>query len=87
MARVFVGGLSWSTDNLLLRVTFEVYGKVVDAEVIRDRINNHSRGFGFVEFTDAESAQKAIDVLNDSILDGRKIVVNLAREKGKTWGG
>ena len=78
MKRLFVGSLSWGTNNDGLRVFFEQVGPVSSARVITDRETGRSKGFGFVEMSTATDAQNAIDRLNGSTLDGRKIVVNIA---------
>jgi len=79
--RLFVGGLSWNTDDTGLRQAFEAFGEVTDVRVITDRDTGRSRGFGFVTFTDGAAADAAVDALNDSQLDGRSIRVNEARER------
>ncbi|MFW5920433.1 MAG: RNA recognition motif domain-containing protein [Polyangiales bacterium] len=81
--RLFVGSLSWDTDEQALRAAFEPYGKVADAVVITDRDTGRSRGFGFVTMEDQKAAQKAMNDLHDSELDGRYIVVNVATERGR----
>ena len=78
MKRLFVGSLSWGTDNTALQNYFEQVGPVVSARVIMDRDSGRSKGFGFVEMGTEEDAQTAINRLNGSMLDGRKIVVNQA---------
>ncbi|CAI2177405.1 8738_t:CDS:2 [Funneliformis geosporum] len=71
--KLFVGGLSWGTDDRSLRSRFEEYGTVEDAVVIRDRDTGRSRGFGFVTFANNEDAETAIQNLNDQEFDGRTI--------------
>ncbi|CAG8475543.1 10443_t:CDS:2 [Rhizophagus irregularis] len=71
--KLFVGGLSWGTDDRTLRSKFEEYGTVEDAVVIRDRDTGRSRGFGFVTFASNEEAEIAIQNLNDAEFDGRNI--------------
>lgn len=79
--KLFVGNLPWSVDSEKLREVFSQYGEVKDAHVLSDKFTGRSRGFGFVEFgTDAE-AQAAIDALDGSMLEGREIVVNVAKPK------
>lgn len=79
--KLFVGGLSWGTDDRLLRTEFEKYGTVEDAVVIRDRDTGRSRGFGFVTFANNDDAEAAIQNLNDQEFDGRTIKVDRASER------
>jgi len=79
--KLFVGGLSWGTDDRSLRSRFEEYGTVEDAVVIRDRDTGRSRGFGFVTFTNDDEAETAIQNLNDQEFDGRTIKVDRASER------
>jgi len=78
-AKLFVGGLSWDTTEDTLRNHFAQVGPVASAQVITDKFTGKSRGFGFVEMTSPDDAQKAIADLNGSQLDGRSIVVNEAK--------
>lgn len=78
MKRLFVGSLSWGTDNDALQRYFEQVGPVTSARVIMDRDTGRSKGFGFVEMNTEEDAQTAINRLHGSTLDGRRIVVNAA---------
>lgn len=79
--RLYVGGLPYSvTDNQLSDV-FTPFGAVVSANVVTDKISGRSRGFGFVEMENDDDAQKAIDSLNGSQLEGRALTVNEARPK------
>ncbi len=79
--KLFVGGLSWGTDDAALHAAFSEYGDVTDAKVITDRETGRSRGFGFVTFAQADDAQQAISALDGVDLDGRTIRVNVAEQK------
>ena len=79
--KLFVGGLSWNTDDALLRQSFERFGAVTDARVILDRETGRSRGFGFVTFDDSEAAMEAVSAMDGTNLDGRSIRVNEAQER------
>ncbi len=79
--KLFVGSLSWNTDDHGLRAAFEPHGEITEAIVITDRGSGRSRGFGFVTFAEGESADKAIAALNETELDGRTIKVDVAQER------
>ncbi|OIP38201.1 MAG: RNA-binding protein [Deltaproteobacteria bacterium CG2_30_63_29] len=79
--KLFVGGLSWGTDDGSLRKAFEEFGEVSEAKVITDRDSGRSRGFGFVTFEEPAAAESAISALDGQELDGRAIRVNVAEEK------
>jgi cold-inducible RNA-binding protein len=79
--KLFVGSLPWSVDDEALKKAFEGHGAVVSAKVIHDRESGRSRGFGFVEMENPDEAKSAIKALNDSELEGRKIVVNEAKPR------
>ncbi len=79
--RLFVGSIAWATTDSTLKSHFEQVGAVESAAVIIDKMSGRSKGFGFVEMTNDADAQAAIDKLNGSELDGRKIVVSEARPK------
>ena len=79
--KIFVGGLSWNTDDEGLRNEFSRFGDVQDARVITDRDTGRSRGFGFVTFSDADSVSKAISEMDGKEFDGRTIRVSEAEEK------
>jgi cold-inducible RNA-binding protein len=79
--KLFVGGLSWGTDSDGLKSAFEKFGDVSDAVVITDRDTGRSRGFGFVTFDNDEDGDRAIEEMNGSELDGRRLNVNEARER------
>jgi len=79
--RLFVGSLAWGTTDQTLKSHFEQSGAVESAAVIMDKMSGRSKGFGFVEMGSDEDATSAIEKLNGSELDGRKIVVSEARPK------
>ena len=85
--KLFVGNLSWNTDDHGLQEAFAPFGEITEAKVISDRDTGRSRGFGFVTFEDAEAADKAIAAMNDTDLDGRTIRVNEAQDKRRNGGG
>jgi RNA recognition motif-containing protein len=73
---IYVGNLNWNMTNDDLNNLFTPYGEVVSAKIVTDKFkNDRSKGFGFVEMSD-EDGKAAIDALNDTEIDGRKIVVN-----------
>ena len=85
--KLFVGSLSWNTNDDELRRAFEGFGEVTDAKVISDRETGRSRGFGFVTFSDAAAADTATKEMNGALLDGRTINVNEARDRAGGGGG
>lgn len=78
---LYVGNLSYDMDEKQLTRTFEEFGSVVSARLITDRETGRARGFGFVEMADKSAGLNAIDGLNNKEVDGRRLVVNEAREK------
>ena len=84
---IYVGNLSFDTDDAGLRAAFEAHGEVSSAQVVTDRETGRSRGFGFVEMPSAEEAKAAIEALNGTDLDGRELNVNEARPKADRGGG
>lgn len=81
--RLFVGGLSWNTTEEDLRTAFAKFGVVSDAVVMSDRDTGRSRGFGFVTMENRKDGARAIEGLNGSELDDRKIVVNAATDRAR----
>ncbi|MDD5341822.1 MAG: RNA-binding protein [Patescibacteria group bacterium] len=77
--KLFVGSLPYSVTDEQLREHFAAAGTVETAQVVIDRMTGRSRGFGFVEMSSDEEAQKAVELLNGKELEGRAIVVNEAR--------
>ncbi|MCB9538219.1 MAG: RNA-binding protein [Myxococcales bacterium] len=85
--KIFVGNLSWNTDDQSLREAFEEFGEVTDAKVITDRETGRSRGFGFVTFEDDRACQEAIEQMNGQSLDGRPLRIDEAQERSGPRGG
>jgi cold-inducible RNA-binding protein len=84
---IFVGNLSFNTNEDELRQMFESYGQVDRVSILTDRETGRSRGFGFVEMANNEDGEKAIAALNGSQIGGRTINVNEARPKTERSGG
>ena len=87
MKNIFVGNLSFNTNEDELRQLFESYGQVDRVSIMTDRDTGRSRGFGFVEMASNEDGEKAITALNGSQVGGRTINVNEARPKTERPGG
>jgi RNA recognition motif-containing protein len=79
--KLYVGNLSFNTTENDLHDAFAAHGTVVEANLMVDRETGRPRGFGFVTMSSPEEAQKAIDALNGSTLDGRPLTVNIARPR------
>ncbi len=79
--KLFVGNLSYNTGEAELRQAFEPFGTLRSVTIITDRMTGQHRGFGFVEFESEGDAQRAIEQLDGSDLDGRNLNVNVARER------
>src|SRR5258706_9452050 len=88
MKNIFVGNLSFGATEDAIRSLFESFGTVERVSIVTDRDTGRSRGFGFVEMTNADEAERAIVSLNGSPVDGRAINVNEARPKAdRGFGG
>ena len=81
MKRIYIGNLSFNTDENALRSSFEQFGEVESVSIIMDKNTGKSKGFGFVEMPEDEEALKAIEGLNGKLLDGRKVRVNVAENR------
>lgn len=77
--KLYVGNLSYSTTDAALKDAFAQFGAVESASVLTDKMTGRSRGFGFVTMSDDAEAEKAINSMNGTDLDGRKLTVNEAR--------
>lgn len=84
---IFVAKLSFDTQSEDLKEAFQQFGEVSSANVIMDKFTGRSKGFGFVEMSNSEEANKAIKEMDNSNLDGKRIVVKVAnprKEKSET---
>jgi RNA recognition motif-containing protein len=88
-SKIYVGNLPYSVTTESLQSNFSEFGEVTSAKVMMDRDTGRSKGFGFVEMSTPEFAQAAISGLHGQSVDGRSIVVNLARpmeDRGNSGG-
>src|SRR5512146_1032921 len=85
--KLFVGNISFNTTENDLQDAFAAHGTVTEANLMMDRMTNRPRGFGFVTMSTAEEAQKAIEALNGTEMDGRALTVNVARPREERSGG
>lgn len=88
--KLFVGNLPWSMSAHSLQELFAQFGKIAECIIISDRATGRSKGFGFVTFDNTDqndNAQKAIDAMNGKEVEGRKMVVNVARPREERPGG
>jgi RNA recognition motif-containing protein len=79
--KIFVGNLSFNTTENDLQDAFAAHGTVTETNLMMDRATGRPRGFAFVTMGTAEEAQKAIEALNGSDLDGRSLTVNVAKPR------
>ena len=77
--KLYVGGLPYATTDTELKEAFSQCGSVESAVIIMDKMSGRSKGFGFVEMSSDEEAQKAIDTMNGKDFGGRTLTVNEAR--------
>ena len=78
---IYVGNLSYRTEDADLKQLFSEFGAVKSAKVIMDRETNKSKGFGFIEMETAEAGAKAIEALNGKESEGRTLRVNEAQPR------
>ncbi len=87
-SRLYVGNLSWDTNEDTLRGAFEQGGRSVkEVDIVSDRETGRPRGFAFVEMSNEQDAQSAISEMDGMDLDGRNIKVNEAKEREQRGGG
>ena len=86
MKNIYVGNMSFHTDEETLRSTFSQFGTVDAVNIVRDRDSGQPRGFAFVEMSNDSEADAAMAQLNGSTLDGRQLTVNEARPKTERGG-
>lgn len=85
--KLYVGNLPFSVNDQSLQNIFAGYNSIESARIITDRDSGRSKGFGFVELTADDEATQAIEKLNGTEVDGRKIIVNEARPMAPREGG
>jgi RNA recognition motif-containing protein len=73
---IYVGNLSWTMTDEDLTNLFTEFGTVTSGKILKDKMNGRSKGFGFVEMEDDEAAKTAIANLNETEVQGRKLIVN-----------
>ena len=86
-SKLYVGGLPYSVTEGQLQDVFSAHGTVESAVVISDKFTGQSRGFGFIEMSSGSEAQKAIDALNGTQLEGRTLTVNEAKPMARRDNG
>jgi len=84
---IYVGNMSYEVTDDDLREAFETHGEVSSANVIKDKYSGQSKGFGFVEMPDDQSAMAAIEALDQTPLKGRSLKVNKAKPRTDNRGG
>ena len=87
MKNIFVGNLDFAATEATVRALFEPHGNVERVNVVTDRDTGRSRGFAFVEMSDASEADRAIAALNGTELNGRALNINEARPKSEGGAG
>jgi RNA recognition motif-containing protein len=85
--KIYVGNLPFSATNESLSEMFAYFGKVDSSKIVTDRDTGRSKGFGFVEMSDASEADAAIEKLNGADFGGRSLTVNEARPMEPRTGG
>ncbi|ESW04088.1 hypothetical protein PHAVU_011G066300 [Phaseolus vulgaris] len=80
-ANLFVAGLSWDTNEPILRDAFEQHGEIIEVRVICDQVTGKSKGYGLVRFVSETTAATARKEMNGQILDGRRIRVSYAHKR------
>jgi len=80
---LYVGNLSYDMTEAELDKTFSAYGKVLSVRVIKNKFNDRSKGYGFVEMAEQGGADKAVKAMSGKEVMGRKMVVNEARSKSR----
>ena len=79
--QIYVGNLNYRMTEDSLRELFAKYGEVESVKIVQDQYSGRSKGFGFVEMSDKDEGEKAIQGLNDSEVEGRNIRVNFSRPR------
>ncbi len=85
--KIYIGNVSYNTTEDQIRQAFENFGETTSVSMITDRDSGRPKGFGFVEMSNDEQGQAAIDGLNGTEFDGRSVKVNEARPRTEGGGG
>ena len=80
---LYVGNLSYDLSEKALMKVFSAHGKVLSARIIKNKFNNRSKGYGFIEMASSGGAKKAVAAMHGNEVDGRKLVVNEARSRSR----
>jgi len=78
---IYVGNIAYTVTEESLKALFEKYGEVVSVKLITDKFTGNPRGFGFVKMATKEEATNAVEELNGTDFEGRKLIVNKARPR------
>ncbi len=79
--QIYVGNLTYGMTEDSLRELFAPFGEVTSTKIIKDRLTDRSRGFGFVEMENKDEAETAIQKIDGTEVEGRNMKVNLARPR------
>eukprot|EP00268_Persea_americana_P016306 TRINITY_DN17726_c0_g1_i1.p1 TRINITY_DN17726_c0_g1~~TRINITY_DN17726_c0_g1_i1.p1 ORF type:complete len:134 (-),score=25.67 TRINITY_DN17726_c0_g1_i1:809-1210(-) len=82
-SKLFIGGLSYDTNETVLKDAFGAHGDIVEVKVICDHVTSKSKGYGFVQFTSEWEASIALQLMDGQLLDGRNIRVDYANKGAK----
>jgi RNA recognition motif-containing protein len=85
--KIYVGNLSFNAADQDIQTLFAAYGQVDSVRLIRDHATGQSRGFGFVEMSDAAAGRAACTALDQQEFEGRRLTVNEARPQERNGGG
>ena len=85
--KLYVGNLSWDSDEDTIRQAFARHGEVREVKLITDRETGRPRGFGFVTMGSADDATSAIAAVDGQMIDGREVRVNIAEDRRSGGGG
>ncbi|KAM7496577.1 hypothetical protein LguiA_020991 [Lonicera macranthoides] len=77
-SKLFVGGLSYDTNEPVLKDAFEKHGEIIEVKVICHHVSGKSKGYGFVKFTSEDAASKALKEMDGQLVDGRNLRVHYA---------
>ncbi|KAM0996355.1 hypothetical protein ACFX13_006427 [Malus domestica] len=80
-SKLFVSGLSWDTNEPVLKEAFGKHGEIIEVKVICDHVSGKSRGYGFVKFTSESEATTALKEMDGQVLDGRQIRLQFAHKE------